>query len=164
MPGCIAHPYRLVVVGPAFKTVAAPDNETSYFVTHVSATMPQSSMQVMFLKDKSDVISTNGEFDDSHDDVRLHAMSKEDRRTYALMIQSIEYINSHYQLHLPWRYDYQILQDNVEMARKWLTGLKRLFQRNPEVHQKYTDLMRLTIEKGYAEEVPEDEIDADRRK
>jgi len=50
------------------------------------------------------------------------------------------------------------------MARKRFTGLKRRFQRNPEVHQKYTDQMRLIIEKGYAEEVPEDEIDAGRRK
>jgi len=91
-------------------------------------------------------------------------MSKEDRRTYALMKQSVEYINGHYQLPLPWRYDYQILPDNIEVARKRLADLKCRFQRNPEVYQKYTDQMRLTIEKGYAEEVPEDEIDADRRK
>jgi len=121
-------------------------------------------MQVMFLKDESDVISTDGEFDDSQDDVRLQAMSKEDKQTYALTKQSVEYINGHYQLPLPWRYDYQILPDNTEVARKRLTGLKRRFQRNPEAHQKYTDQMRLTIKKGYAEEVPEDEIDADRRK
>jgi len=38
-------------------------------VAHVGATVPQSSMQVMFLKDESDVISTDGEFDDSQDDV-----------------------------------------------------------------------------------------------
>ena len=107
---------------------------------------------------------TDGELDDSQDDVRLHAMSKEDRRTYTLMKQSVEYINGHYQLPLPWRYDYQILPDNTETAGKRLAGLKRRFQRNPEVHQKYADQMRLTIEKGYAEEVPEDEIDADRRK
>ena len=50
------------------------------------------------------------------------------------------------------------------MARKRLTSLKHRFQRNTEVNKKYTDQMRLTIEKGYAEEVPEDEIDADRRK
>ena len=78
-------------------------------MAHVSATVPQSSMQIMFLKDESDVISTDGEFDDSQDDVRLHAMSKEDRRKYALMKQSVEYINGHYQRPLPWRYDYQIL-------------------------------------------------------
>ena len=76
------------LLGPAFKTVAAPDNETSYFVAHVSATVPQSSMQVMFLKNESDVISTDGEFDDSQDDVQLQTMSKEDRRTYELMKQS----------------------------------------------------------------------------
>jgi len=50
------------------------------------------------------------------------------------------------------------------MTRKRHTGLKRRFQRNPEVYQKYTDQMRLTIEKGYAEEFPEDEIATDRRK
>jgi len=108
-------------------------------VTHVSATVPQSSMQVMSLKYESDVISTDGEFDDSQDDVRLQAMSKEDRRTYELMKQSVEYSNGHCQLPVPWRYDYQILPDNIEMAGKRLTGLKRRFQRNPEVHQKYTD-------------------------
>jgi len=58
-------------------------------------------MQVMFLKDESDVISTDGEFDDRQDDVRLQAMSKEDRRTYALMKQSVEYINGHFQLRFP---------------------------------------------------------------
>jgi len=163
-PDAVCTPLGWSLLGPAFKTVAAPDNETSCFVAHVSATVPQSSMQVMFLEDESDVISMDGEFDDSQDDVRQHAMSEEDRRTYALMKQSIEYINGHYQLPLPWPCDYQILPDNIDMARKRLTGLKRRFQRNPEVHQKYTDQMRLSIEKGNAEEVPEDEIDADRRK
>jgi len=43
----------------------------------------------------------DGEFDDSQGDVRLQATSKEDRRTYELMKQSVEYISGHYQLPLP---------------------------------------------------------------
>ena len=108
-PDAVHTPLCRSLLGPAFKTVAAPDNETSSFVAHVNDTVSQSSMQVIFLKDESDVISTYGEFDDSQDDVRLHVMSKEDRRTYALMKQSVEYINGHYQLPLPWRYDCQTI-------------------------------------------------------
>ena len=100
-PDAVRTPLGWSLLGPAFKTVTAPHNETSCFVAHVSATVPQPSMQVMFLKDESDVMSTDGEFDDCQGDVRLQAMSKEDRRTYALMKQSVEYINGHYQLPLP---------------------------------------------------------------
>jgi len=89
-PDAVLTPLGWSLLGPAFKTVAAPDNETNCFVAHVSVTVLQSSMQVMFLKDESDVISTDGEFDDSQDDVRLQAMLKEDRQTYALMKQSVE--------------------------------------------------------------------------
>jgi len=91
-PDAVRTPLGWLLLGPAFKTVVAPDNETSCFVAHVSATVPQSSMQVMLLKDKSDVISTDGEFDDSQDDVQLQAMLKEDRLTYALMKQSVDWL------------------------------------------------------------------------
>jgi len=74
-PDAVRTPLGWSLLGPAFKTVAAPDNETSCFVAHVSVTVPQSSMQVMFLKDESDVISTDGEFDHSQDDVQLQPMS-----------------------------------------------------------------------------------------
>jgi len=57
-------------------------------------------MQVVLLKDESGVILTDGECD-VHDDVPVQAMSKEDRRTHA---QSVEYLNCHYELPLPWRY------------------------------------------------------------
>jgi len=61
-PDAVLTPLGWSLLGPAFKTVAAADNEMSCFVAHVSATVPPSSMQVMFLKDESDVISTDGEF------------------------------------------------------------------------------------------------------
>ena len=73
-PDAVRTPLGWSLLGPAFKTVAAPDNEMSCFVAHVSATVPQSSMQVMSLKNESDLISTDGEFDDSQHDVRLQAM------------------------------------------------------------------------------------------
>ena len=70
-PDAVRTPLGWSLLGPAFKTVAAPENETNCFVVYVSGTVPQSSMQVMFLKDESDVLSTNGYFDDSQHDVRL---------------------------------------------------------------------------------------------
>jgi len=79
-PDAVRTPLGWSLLGPAFKTVAAPHNETSCFVAHVSATVPQSSMQVMFLKDESDVISTDGEFHDSQDDVRLQAIHVKGRQ------------------------------------------------------------------------------------
>ena len=79
-PDAVRTPLGWSLLGPAFKTVAAPDNETSCFVAHVSATAPQSSMQLMFLKDESDVISTDGEFHDCQDDVRLQAIHVKGRQ------------------------------------------------------------------------------------
>jgi len=47
-PDAMRTPLGWSLLGPAFKTVAAPDDEMSCFVVHVSATAPQPSMQVVF--------------------------------------------------------------------------------------------------------------------
>jgi len=72
-------------------------------------------------------------------------MPKEDRRTIGTVLRVHHWSQS---TSLPWRYDYELLPDNAYEARKRLAGLKRRLQRNPEIHQKYTDQMQLTITKG----------------
>jgi len=91
------------------------------------------------------------------------SLSREDRRTYSLMSQSIEFVDGHYQLPLPWRHDFQVLPNNLKTVEKRLMGLKRHLLKDPEIREKYVEQMRIMIEKGYTEKVPEGEIQTRRR-
>jgi len=44
-PDSVRTPLGWSLLGPVFKAVAPPDNGTSCFVVHVSATVPQSSIE-----------------------------------------------------------------------------------------------------------------------
>jgi len=46
-------------------------------------------------------------------------------QTFMLMEETAQFCNGHYQLPLPWRVDYLLLSDNLIIARKRLSGLKR---------------------------------------
>jgi len=119
--------------------------------------------QAMFLSDESDVLVDSVEVDENTFDNIASSLSREDRRTYSLMSQSIEFVDGHYQLSLPWRHDFQVLPNNLKTVEKRLMGLRCRLLKDPEIREKYVEQMRIMIEKGYAEKVPEGEIQTRRR-
>ena len=85
-------------------------------------------------------------FDDS--------FSKEDRLAHTLMQSEICTIDGHYQLPLLWKEPYKNqLSNNLPLAQRRLTSLKRRLQRDDNLRVKYAEVVESYLSKGYAREV-----------
>ena len=85
-------------------------------------------------------------FDDS--------FSKEDRLAHTLMQSEICTIDDHYQLPLLWKEPYKNqLPNNLPLAQRRLTSLKRRLQRDDNLRVKYAEVVESYLSKGYAREV-----------
>ena len=65
------------------------------------------------------------------------AMSIEDQRALTQMEGSVKLVLGHYQLGLPWRYSPASLPNNRAFAMGRLRHLKKRFQRDPHLFEKY---------------------------
>ena len=79
------------------------------------------------------------------------------------MCRNVKREDDHYQLPLLWRDDSCVLPDSKGVALKRLKGLKKRLQRDELLHKAYTEQMDATLNKGYAEKVPDEEINCNRR-
>lgn len=82
------------------------------------------------------------------------AMSVEDQRALSQMETSVKLVNGHYQLGLPWRHKSVNLPNNREFAFGRLRYLKKRFQRDPHLFEKYRDTINGYVSSGYARRVP----------
>jgi hypothetical protein len=101
----------------------------------------------------------NMEFNDLRQADTQCSMSQDDKKALEIMENSIQWINGHYQLGLPWKEYPPDLQNNKSLAEHRLNLLKRRFKADPELLGKYSNFMANLLEKGYAQQVPKDEID-----
>ncbi|KAK3734270.1 hypothetical protein QZH41_008857, partial [Actinostola sp. cb2023] len=97
----------------------------------------------------------NSEFTESTAEIR-ECMSLEDRRPKAIMDNTVTFVNGHYQIGLPWKYDAPQLPNNRPMAERRLELLKKRLLRDPVLAKKYTETMEQYIAKGHAAKVQED--------
>ncbi|KAK3746513.1 hypothetical protein QZH41_005378 [Actinostola sp. cb2023] len=97
----------------------------------------------------------NSELTESTAEVR-ECMSLEDRRAKAIMDNTVTFVNGHYQIGLPWKYDAPQLPNNRSMAERRLELLKKRLLRDPVLAKKYTETMEQYIAKGHAAKVQED--------
>ena len=82
--------------------------------------------------------------------------SVEDRRAQTIMDDTVTLTDdSHYKLGLLWRSPEPYLPHNVSLALTRLNILKRKFQRDKDLHEKYTEVLQGYIDKGHARVVPE---------
>ena len=72
---------------------------------------------------------------------------------------SMKLVDGHYQLKLPFRNEAEIMPNNEDQALKRLTGIKRKMMANERFYNDYADFMNKLLLKGYAEKVPNEEID-----
>ena len=88
--------------------------------------------------------------------------SREDPIAYDAMCRNVKREDDHYQLPLLWRDDSCVLPDSKDVALKRLKGLKKRLQRDELLRKAYTEQMDATLNKGYAEKVPDEEINCNR--
>ena len=86
------------------------------------------------------------------------AISGEDRRALAILENSARLVEGHYQLALPWRYRPPSLKNNRCIALRRLHVLKKRFQKDPSLMEKYCKTLNDYIAKGHARKVPDDQI------
>ena len=70
------------------------------------------------------------------------SMSVEDKRALTSMESTITFVDGHYQLALPWKRTPPQLTTNKFMAESRLRNLRSRFKKDPELHEKYADIMR----------------------
>ena len=88
------------------------------------------------------------------------AMSVEDQRALLQMEDSVKLVNGHYQLGLPWKRKSVSLPNNREFALGRLRYLKKRFQRDLTLFEKYKDTINGYVSSGYARRVPCNEEEA----
>ena len=85
----------------------------------------------------------------------LPQFSVDDKKAVDRWEQSIELVNGHYQMDIPFKSKNSNLPDNRVIAETLLRSLTRRFLRDPELHVKYKGGIQELPDKGYAQRVPE---------
>lgn len=87
------------------------------------------------------------------------AMSVEDRRALSQMEESAKFVNGHYQLAMPWKSKPVNFPKNRDFALGRSRKLRKRFQRDVNLFEKYKDTINGYVTSGYARRVPCDEQD-----
>lgn len=85
-------------------------------------------------------------------------MSREDIRFMEIMEQSAVLQDGRYCLKLPFKSKEVHLPNNFAVAKQRVLGLKKKFLNNHDFHQEYAGYMNDVISKGYAEQVPQEQL------
>lgn len=86
-------------------------------------------------------------------------LSREDQRFMELVSQSAKLVDGHYQVALPLRKSKVNMPNNRKVAEQHALNLQRRFKKDSSFWQQYTDFMNDIISKGYAEQVPTEELE-----
>ncbi|KAK3746525.1 hypothetical protein QZH41_016739, partial [Actinostola sp. cb2023] len=97
------------------------------------------------------------EFNDTRDNINK-AMSQEDVRALQVMEETAKLVNGYYEVALPWRVYPPNLSNNKVLAERRLAMLKKRLTKDEELHRKYSEFMQTLSGKGYAQKVPEDQL------
>ena len=84
--------------------------------------------------------------------------SSEDRRAVKLMEDTVERVNGHYQIGLPWKSDNLTLPNNRAVAVKRLNHLKHRFVKDLEFFDQYRERMTEYLDLGYARKIPSEAL------
>ena len=87
--------------------------------------------------------------------------SQEDRRFLKIVSNDIKLTSGHYQIPLPFRQSKVDLSNNREQAVKRALWQRRKMMQNDQYRNDYVAFINEIINKGYAEKVPEESLEAD---
>lgn len=86
------------------------------------------------------------------------AMSREGQRFLESVSNSVKHLNGHYQISLPLKQSTICLPNNRKLVEQRLQQLKRQLQKDSTFYEYNTFISKFLV-KGYAEKVPEEELD-----
>ncbi|XP_022102428.1 uncharacterized protein LOC110985607 [Acanthaster planci] len=87
------------------------------------------------------------------------SLTVNDKRALKIWDDSVKIVDGHYQLAIPFRADDPNLPDNKALAVKRLTELGRRLSKDGRLHDRYSAEVNNLLATGFAEKVPEDELD-----
>jgi len=87
--------------------------------------------------------------------------SQEDRKFMALVSDGIRYSEGHYEIPLPFRHQNVNLPNNPEQAFKRFLWQRKKMTQNDQYRSDYIAFINDIIDKGYAQKVPEESVEAD---
>ena len=85
-------------------------------------------------------------------------MSLNDKRTLDIWEGSRNVVEGHYTMSIPFKEDQPCLLNNLPMAEKRLKSLGKRLEKDESLKSKYTSEIHKLLEKGYAEEVPQEQL------
>ncbi len=88
-------------------------------------------------------------------------LSREDMRFMEIAERSATLRDGHYSLKLPFKKENVSLPNNFSVVKQRLLSLKRRFLHNEQFYEEYTTCLNGMISKGYAEQVPMQQLDGD---
>lgn len=86
-------------------------------------------------------------------------MSREDQNFMDLVTTSAKQVNGHYQINLPLRERDVSMPNNRKIIEQYALHLKKRLQKDSSFHADYTAFLNDLIAKGYAERVPEENLE-----
>lgn len=86
-------------------------------------------------------------------------MSREDMRFLEIVSHSAKLLDGHCNLKMAFRKEQLTLRNNLSVARQRVLRLKRTFEKNERYYQEYAGFFTDVISKGYAEKIPEHQLD-----
>ena len=84
-------------------------------------------------------------------------MSEEDRKFMEIAATSVEHLDGHYHLPLPFRHKETVMPDNYGMVEERTLNLLKRFKRDEDYAMEYKKFMEV-LKKGYAEKVPLEQL------
>ena len=98
------------------------------------------------------------DFESSEVDTPVCA-SLEDKRALEIMEGTLQMVDGHFQVALPWRYDPPFLPNKRIVAERRGLLLKKRLLKDEALFEKYKTTMTDYIEKGHAEKIPKEELE-----
>lgn len=87
------------------------------------------------------------------------SLSREDLRFMDMVTKSAKHINGHYHVALPLKNSNISMPNNRKVVEQRQGHLKRRLQRDPVFYEEYNTFINDLLDKGYAERVPDAELE-----
>lgn len=86
-------------------------------------------------------------------------MSIEERKFMEIMKGSVQLKDGHYNVKLPFKAPHVHMPNNFTVAKQRVSSLKRRLLKDQSYHKEYSNFLTDVIGKGYAEKVPEHQLE-----
>ena len=83
-------------------------------------------------------------------------MSVVDKKALSVFEDSVQLIEGHYQISIPWKNKNPNLPNNRSMAERRLGYLKKKLEKDPSLKKRYSEFIEDLVERGYARKVAND--------